>query len=271
MFDKVIESVIRRGRRSNAILNVTRKYLCILAVFIVSSGNVLQAADNPNDNDNNEMNNNTDIPSRNLVDLSASATELVANEEIKVTLASERRGKDPSELAAQANEDVAWATELVDKKQSVKLSSGNYQTFPLYTQGNQSKPTWQLVQEIVISSVSMEDVTQLLGELQSRLQIRNTQFSITPETRRKVENQLIEQAMQAFRERALVIGRAMPSADYEIVHIAVRTDTGNHPEMRMMGRAAAVQMEATSAMSAPTVEAGQTSITVQVSGSVVYP
>ncbi len=242
---------------------------CALVVCLLGSTNLLHAADQPGENMDKDA--NTSSPNRNLVDLSASATRLVANEEIKVTLASERRGKNPADLAQQANEDVAWAAELVKQKPAVKLSSGNYQTFPLYSQGNQSKPTWQLVQEIVISSTSVEDVTALLGELQNRLQIRNTQFFITPQTRREVENQLIEEAMKAFRERAEVIGRMMPAADYEIVHISVRTDSGGNPEMRMMRNVAAVQMDMEDSMPAPTVEAGQTSITVHVNGSVVYP
>lgn len=208
---------------------------------------------------------------RNLVDLSASATRVVANEEIRVTLAAEHRGPEPAELARLANEDIAWATELINDKQSVKINAGTYQTSPMYSNGDQSRPTWQLVQEIVVVSLSIDEVAELLGQLQSRLQIRNTQFSMTPNTRREVENELIEEAMQAFRQRASVIGRAMPTSDYEIVHIVVRTGSEMGPQFRMRGGVAMARTQEASAVPAPTMDAGQTHVTVHVSGSVVFP
>jgi len=209
---------------------------------------------------------------RNHVQLSAFAQRAVTNEEISVTLATEHRGRKPAELARLANEDLAWATELIDRKKSVTVVAGNYQTFPLYEQKRQDKPTWQLVQEIVVRSQSIADVTELLGELQSRLQIRGTQFSITPQTRRKVENELIEDAMSAFHERAAVIGRTMPTSRYEIVEININTGSSSVPDYRMHRGAVAMEtMQMDAGMAAPTVEAGQATIAVHINGTVVYP
>jgi len=174
---------------------------------------------------------------RNHVQLSAVAQRAVTNEEISVTLATEHRGRKPAEL-----------------------------------QKRQDKPMWQLVQEIVVRSQSIADVTELLGELQSRLQIRGTQFSITPQTRRKVENELIEDALSAFHERAAVIGRAMPTSQYEIVEININTSSSGMPDYRMHRGAVAMEtMQMDAGMAAPTVEAGQATIAVHVNGTVVYP
>lgn len=209
---------------------------------------------------------------RNHVHLSVSGQRVVVNEEIRVTLATEHRGRNPTELAQLANEDLAWATDLIAKKKSVSVATGSYQTFPMYEQKRQEKPTWQLVQEVVIRSESFSDVTELLGQLQTRLQIRGTQFFVTPATRRSVENELIEEAMAAFHDRAAVIGRSMPSSQYEIVNINVDTGTSGRPDHRMQRNVAAMEtMPMESSVVAPTVAAGQATIAVHIRGSVVYP
>ena len=87
------------------------------------------------------------------------------------------------------------------------------------------------------------------------------QFSPTRETRVKIENELISEAMDAFRQRAEIINQHMDEKNYRIINLHVNTGNSGPVMYReaMVSRAATMDM----AMEmAPAVEAGTSKVVV---------
>ena len=65
-----------------------------------------------------------------VVNLQAEASREVENDQLVAVLAAEAQGANPAELAETVNRKMAEALKSAKEVPSVKLRSGNYQTFP---------------------------------------------------------------------------------------------------------------------------------------------
>jgi len=109
-------------------------------------------------------------------------------------------------------------------------------------------------------------LTALVGELQARLQVRGMQFYPTRATRDGIVDELITEAMAAFKKRVRIVSAEMDEKNYRIVDLRVETGDGFTPyPVARASRAMEMKMDAS-----PAVEAGTSSVTVTVSGSVQF-
>jgi len=91
----------------------------------------------------------------------------------------------------------------------------------------------------------------MLGTLQQRLQITQMGFNPTSDTRKKHQNELVSEALEAFKERVAIVQKGMDGRDYRIVELNVNTSGFGRRPMAMMDMAAS-RMES----AAPAVEGG---------------
>jgi predicted secreted protein len=203
----------------------------------------------------------------NQIHINAQVERNVENDQLEVTMLVEKQGSKPEEIATQVNESMQWALELANDKNAIEVSTRSYQTYPIYK--NRLIVGWRATQELYLKSVAITDLTELIGKLQERLQVNHMQFSPTRETRVKIENELISEAMDAFRQRAEIINQHMDEKNYRIINLHVNTGNSGPVMYReaMVSRAATMDM----AMEmAPAVEAGTSKVVVTVSGSIQY-
>ena len=200
----------------------------------------------------------------NQVHVQAQVERDIPNDEMQSLLVSEHQGKNASELSARVNQDIKWAVALAKKHADIKVSTRAYQTFPIYKE--RDVVGWRVSQEVLLKSESMTVLSEVIGGLQKKLQVTQMQLSASKQTRDKIENELIEEAMQAFKRRAAIIKKHMDDKDYRIVNLHVNSN-GQQPRMTHAQRN---RMQAMEMASAPTVEAGTSKITVTVSGSVHF-
>ena len=106
-------------------------------------------------------------------------------------------------------------------------------------------------------------MSELVGKLQSKVLLRSISFSVAPETRRKTEEALIGDALNAFTERAKKVSAGLGGRDYEIVSIAIQTPGGGGP-MPMYARAEMAMDK----VSAPSFESGQSTLQVRVDATI---
>jgi predicted secreted protein len=198
----------------------------------------------------------------NRVYLDAQAERQIPNDEMRVILVTEQQGKSPADLAERVNRDMAWALELAKSAKDVASGTGSYRTFPLYQ--DKLIVGWRATQELELTSTSMARLTELTGKLQERLQVRDMQFRPTRATRDKFQEELMEEALAAFKRRAEIVSRHMPSKDYRIVELHVNAGGGPQP---VMYERAMMKMDGGSA---PAVEAGTSLLIVTVSGNVQF-
>jgi predicted secreted protein len=196
-------------------------------------------------------------PQFDVVSFEAQASREVHNDQLVAVLAVEQHGPDPAALADTVNRRMAEALKLAGAIPAVKARSGNYQTFPRYDR-NQRIESWQVSQELRLESADFAAATRLIGKLQQNMVVRSMAVRLSPEARRAAEDNLIAEAIAAFRARAELVREAMKAGGYRVRSLTLGTAGGSPPrplEMR--------------AMAAPVaVEAGVSQVTVIASGSI---
>jgi predicted secreted protein len=139
----------------------------------------------------------------NQIYIDAQVERNVENDQLEVTMLVEKQGNKPEEIASEINESMDWGLKLVKATKDIEVSTRSYQTYPIYK--NRLIVGWRATQELNLKSVNITDLTNLVGKLQERLQVRQMSFSPTRQTRVKMENDLISEAMEAFKQRAEII------------------------------------------------------------------
>ncbi|NRA01719.1 MAG: SIMPL domain-containing protein [Myxococcales bacterium] len=199
------------------------------------------------------------------IQLSAAAEREVPNDLMRVTLAVESENRDPARLAQQINTSMQWAVERARGVDGVEIRSGGYQTFPVHQKGKLLH--WRARQDLQLESRDTDRLSALVGELQTRLAVKSMALAVSTETRRKVENQLIDVALDRFKQRAEIVRRNLDAGSYDLGTLTIHT-AGAPPPVPMRGGG----MRVTALQAAPAaVEAGTSTIAVRVSGSIRLP
>lgn len=189
------------------------------------------------------------------------ARETVANDRMQVVLAAEAEEAAPAAVADAINKTMQWALERAKKTAGVTLSTGQYNISALY---NKNAPQrWRGSQELLLEGGDFVVLSELMGTLQSRLQVKSTRFMVADATRATVEERLIKQAIAQFRSRAGDIARDFGAKDYTLVTASVNT---GGPSARPVTYMRAMAAEAS--VAAPAMEAGESDVVVTVNGEV---
>jgi len=197
----------------------------------------------------------------NQVHLQSQQSEAVSNDTMHVTLGTHAEQRDPASLARKINEDMEWALSKAKQVKGVKVSTGSYQTWPIT---NKKVTTgWRGQQSLELESKDTESLARLAGELQDRLQIKSMNFTVSDEKRMAVENRLMEGALNAFKDRARIVGDNLQANGYRIVDITIGT-SGQTPHVVYKPRMA-MAMEASAPVA---VEGGESDIRVTVDGTI---
>lgn len=198
----------------------------------------------------------------NQVRLQSQQTEAVSNDTMHVSMNTYAEMQDPAKLAAKINNDMEWALQQAKQVQGVKINTGSYQTWPITRK--EVTTGWRGQQDLVLESADTETLSRLVGQLQDRLQIKSMSFTVSDEKRAGVENRLIDAALDAFKQRAGIIGNNLKASGFRIVEINVNTSTQRPPMLRQ-ARMASMSMEASDAVA---VEGGESDVSVTVNGTI---
>ncbi len=202
-------------------------------------------------------------PTYDRVNFRVSATKEVDNDTLVVVMYHERNGQHPTSMADDVNRTIAWAVELARQAGGIKVQTLQYRQEPVYR--NQSISSWRVRQSIRLESNDVTTLSRLVGALQERLSVASLRYTISPEVRRNVEDELITLALGRFGRRGKLIADELGRSDYRIVAMDVTTSGGSPAPVRMRAVAA---MAESSSVTAPTLEPGVQSVTVQVSGTI---
>ena len=197
----------------------------------------------------------------NQVHLQSQQGESVSNDTMHVSLSTYAEHREPAALARQINKDMEWALAKAKQVKGVKISTGSYQTWPITN--NKVTTGWRGQQSLELESKDTESLAKLAGDLQQQLQIKSMNFTVSDEKRMAVENRLIGLALDAFKERARIVGDNLKANSYRLVDINIGT-SGQAPPVMYKARMA-MAMEASDAVS---VEGGGTDVRVTVNGTI---
>jgi len=196
------------------------------------------------------------------VNLSAQAAMEVDNDNLIAVLYAQKEGSDPASLSDSVNLTISQAVAEAKQAEGVKLQTLGYQTSPIYQQ--QRLSGWRVRQSIRLESRQNEVLSGLLSRLQASLALESINYAVSPERQQAVEESLIKQAIEAFRQRATLITQQWGRKTYRLVEMNIHT--ANQPVQPMRLRASMMAMEGT--VTAPTLEAGSQTLSVEVSGRI---
>jgi predicted secreted protein len=204
-------------------------------------------------------------PPQNVLQLSAQASAEVPQDLLVIALAAMRDGPEAGAVQTQLRQLLDAA--LVEARKAVRpgqldVRTGQFSVAPRY-QAKGGQAGWQGVAELIIEGRDMVAISQLAGRL-SGLNVTRIGFGLTREAREKVEAELTAQAIARFKARAGGIAQQFGFAGYGLREVTV--GGGDGPMPVAMRRAEA--MGGSMADAAQPYEAGKTSVTVTVQGSV---
>lgn len=202
-------------------------------------------------------------PRYNAVTLQAEVQREVPNDLLNATLYVEINDATPAGVADAVNRRVNDALRVAREHKDVRARSGNNQTYPVYSKGNQLQG-WRGRGEIRLESRNFEAASALIGKLQASMQLGGIQFTVAPESRRTAENELITEAIAAFKARAEILKSALGGRGYKLQQLNVSTGHAAPPPRFAVARAA----PATQDVAPPSFEAGLSVVSVSANGTI---
>ncbi|MDX1487309.1 MAG: SIMPL domain-containing protein [Acidiferrobacterales bacterium] len=185
----------------------------------------------------------------------------VENDRMQAVLSVTAEGENAARVANQINRTMDWAVEIAKTRSKIEVRTGNYQTYPVYDKNKIRR--WRATQQLALEGTDFTGLSDLVGQLQERLQVTSINFSLSPARRAAVEDDLITQALDAFKQRAELVRKQLAGKSYRIIEAVVSTN-GGEPVPIMRG--IADMKPAAESVVPPTVQAGTSTLTVSVDG-----
>ncbi len=184
----------------------------------------------------------------------------VANDRMAVTLAAEANEAAPKDVANKINGAMQWALQRAKASQGVEVKTGNYSVNPVYQKDRPQR--WRGYQELHLEGSDYTQLSELMAQLQEKLQVKSSSFFVATDTRKAIEQELVDQAAQQFQQRADQLVKSFNAKQYVLVSASLNT-SGYSPRADMkMGRV--MMAEA----AAPAFEGGESDVVVSIDGTI---
>jgi len=197
------------------------------------------------------------------IHLSVSSSAQLESDTMIATLYAEEEGSRAADLSDIVNKKIHWGLAIVKNNPAIKYQTNAYSSNPVYNK-NKIKG-WRVRQSIRLESQDMALMSDVLGQLQQQLALQSMRFSVSPESKNKRDESLIDEALASFERRANQVVNKLRRKSYKIVDMNISTSGSRsyRPQYQMK----AMSMEADS-VAMPAVSAGEQTVSVTVSGSI---
>jgi predicted secreted protein len=204
-------------------------------------------------------------PPQNVLQLSAAGTVDVTQDLLVMTLATTREGADAATVQSQLK--AALDAALTEARKSAQpgqldVRTGNFGLSPRYAPLGKING-WQGTAELVLEGRDFSRIAQTAGRI-GTMTVGSVGFGLSREQRTKVESEAQAIAIERFKAKAGELAKGFGFGGYALREVAVNSNDSGPMPRRMM----TAGMASASAEMAVPVEAGKTSVTVTVSGSV---
>ena len=202
----------------------------------------------------------------NVAQLSAIGTVEVQQDLLMIAMNTTASGPDANAVQTQLKQALDAALAIARPAVlpgQLDLRTGNFSLYPRYDK-NGKVNGWQGTTELVLDGRDFSRITATAGKIQS-LTLANVSFALSREQRAKVEAEAQTIAIDRFKAKAQEVSRSFGFSGYTLREVSINAnDQGSQPRPRAM----AMQAKAEMADSAVPVEAGKSTVLVNVSGSV---
>mgnify|MGYP001156627652 FL=1 len=197
----------------------------------------------------------------NEVDLQTEVMREVQNDQMFASLYAELQEANPAELQNALNKIAQEAHKIAGEFKSVKVRTGYNQTYPVYDRDNKLV-AWRGRTELRLESKDFPSMAKLIARLQPSMQLGGISFGVSPELRKKTEEELMKEAVASFRQRAQVLTEALEGKRYRLRKLSIQTSDGAPPRPMMTMRAAKAESYE------PVLEGGTSQVNVGAVGTI---
>ena len=205
------------------------------------------------------------LPSQ-RVNLSASATVQVPQDELTLTLSTQRDGSNAQEVQIQLKTSLDAALTLARRQAQsplMSVSTGRFGLSPRHDR-NGKLVGWQGSAELVLQGRDFVRISQTAGQL-ATLTVASVSFGLSAQLRQDAQSQAQGQAIEQFQKSATEIAKSFGFGGYTLGEIHINANQAAPVRPYMM--AASAKSMADEAAPVP-LEAGLSQVSVNVSGSV---
>lgn len=200
------------------------------------------------------------------VTLSASATVQVPQDELTLTLSTQREGSNAPEVQNQLKSALDSALSIARRQAQsplMSVSTGRFGLSPRHDR-NGKLVGWQGTAELILQGRDFVRISQTAAQLQT-LSVASVVFGLSAQQRQGAQSQARSQAIAEFQKNATEIAMDFGFAGYTLGDIHINANQPGPLRPAMM--AASVRSVADEAVPVP-IEAGLSHVSVNVSGSV---
>ena len=205
-------------------------------------------------------------PLTNVAQISASGSVDVQQDLLSISMTTSRDGPDAAAVQTQLKQALDSALSQARQAASpglMEVRTGNFSLYPRY--GRDGKINgWLGSTELVLEGKDFARITGAAGKIQT-LSMGSVSFALSREQRARVEGQAQAQAIERFKAKADEVSSAFGFSSYALREVSINTnDQGPVPRQRAMAMSAKSDM----AEAPVPVEAGKSTVLVNISGSV---
>ncbi|WP_438969971.1 SIMPL domain-containing protein [Methylophaga sp.] len=199
-----------------------------------------------------------------MINLDASATADVVNDELITRLQVIEDGHDPAKLTNLVNKKTALVLDAVKNFKDIKAETSSYNTRPLYDDGEIS--SWKVTQQLTLETSNFEQMSKFIADISSLANIQTMQFQVSAAKAETVKQDLLKQAIANFKQKATLITTEFNRSDYELVSLSI--DGNNFTPMPVMERSAMMSSDSMRKGTPAALSGGSNEVSVQVRGTI---
>jgi len=208
-------------------------------------------------------------PPRQVVSLSAAATEELTQDLLIVTLQADKEGSQAAEVQAGLKQMMETALQEARKAAQppgLTVRTGSYSVQPRYNQQGKVNG-WQGQAQLVLEGTDTARIAQVAGRI-TQLNVVQVSYGLSRGLREQRESELTSQAIARFRQRAQQIALDFGAKGYTLGEVSVSsTEPGFEARPYMLQ---AMRAKTVMAADAPLpVEPGKGVLSVGVNGQIV--
>lgn len=204
-------------------------------------------------------------PNSTQLTLTGHAQQEVENDQITAVLYAQENQANSARLADSLNRTIKRGLNEANQVKGVEVSGGQVRTWPQY-ENNGRINGWQGRGEIRLSGKPTPEFAELVGRLQSYLQMENVNFSVSDAARRATESRLISAAITDLRLRAREVAKSLDKPRMDIRELSLNAPGSAPIPYRAVMMKAAAPLGAN--VAPPEWQSGKSTISVEVSGKV---
>ena len=199
-----------------------------------------------------------------IVNLDASASIDVDNDELLTRLQVIEDGRDPAQLSDLVNQKTALVLDAVKHFSDIRAETTGYQTRPIYDNGKIT--SWQVSQQLTLETANFAQMSQFIADINALATIQAMQFQVSDEKAEQVKQVLLKEAISKFKQKAHLISAEFDRKGYELVNVSI---DGNYLTPRpVMERAVMLSGDAMGKAAPAALAGGTNEISVTVRGSI---